>query len=152
MKSKIPLKYKIMTAIFLAVFLSLLLWFFLSGENAMLLRSIFLEKQTGDELRESLLALGFRGYITIASLSMLQVLMAFLPAEPVQVIAGLSFGFPLGLLCCAIGVFLGNLMIYILYRVYGEKIQDYFIRNINIDFEKAATSEKIVLIIFFLYF
>ena len=152
MKSKIPLKYKIMTAIFLAVFLSLLLWFFLSGENAMLLRSIFLEKQTGDELRESLLALGFRGYITIAALSMLQGLMAFLPAEPVQVIAGLSFGFPLGLLCCAIGVFLGNLMIYILYRVYGEKIQDYFIRNINIDFEKAATSEKIVFIIFILYF
>lgn len=141
-----------MTAIFLAVFLSLLLWFFLSGENAMLLRSIFLEKQTGDELRESLLALGFRGYITIAALSMLQVLVAFLPAEPVQVIAGLSFGFPLGLLCCAIGVFLGNLMIYILYRVYGEKIQDYFIRNINIDFEKAATSEKIVFIIFILYF
>ena len=100
-----------MTAIFLAVFLSLLLWFFLSGENAMLLRSIFLEKQTGDELRESLLALGFRGYITITALSMLQVLVAFLPAEPVQVIAGLSFGFPLGLLCCAIGVFLGNLMI-----------------------------------------
>ncbi len=152
MKNKIPIKYKIITAISLAIFLSLLLCFFLSGDNAMLLRSIFIEKQTGDELRESLLALGFRGYITIATLSMLQVLVAFLPAEPVQVIAGLSFGFPLGLLCCAMGVFVGNLMIYILYRVYGERIQDYFIRNINIDFEKAATSEKIVLIVFILYF
>ena len=132
-------------AIGLAVFL-------FSGENFDLLKSIFAEKHTNDELQEKLADFGIRGYITIAILAMLQVVLPFLPAEPVQVIAGIAFGFPIGLICCTIGVFVGNLFIFIMYKIFGNRIQQYFVKNIHFDFDKASSSKKITFIIFVLYF
>lgn len=152
MKISASKKMKIFTVLGFVVLLGLLTWYFLSDENIALLRSIFAEKHRGEALQDKLSDLGFRGHFTVAILSMLQVLLAFLPAEPVQVIAGLSFGFPVGLICCAIGVFLGNLIVYLLYLVFGDKLRDYFVKNLHINFEKAAVSEKIVLLIFILYF
>ena len=152
MKITTSKKIKIFTALGLAVLLALLAWYFLSDENIALLQSIFTGNHKGEALQDKLSDLGFRGHFTVVVLSALQVILAFLPAEPVQVMAGISFGFPVGLLCCVIGVFLGNLIVYVLYRVFGDALQAYFIRNLNIDFEKAATSEKIVLLIFILYF
>ena len=152
MKISVSNKIKIFTALGLVVLLALLTWFFLSDENISLLQSIFAEKHRGEALQDKLSDLGFRGHFTIAVLSMLQVLIAFLPAEPVQVVAGVSFGFPVGLACCAAGVFFGNLVVYVLYHVFGEKLREYFVKNLQIDFEKAAVSEKIVLIVFILYF
>ncbi len=152
MKHKIQIKTKIYTALGFIAFFVLLTCFFLSGNNYELLRNVFDARYTGDELREQLLDLGVRGHITVVILSMFQVVVAFLPAEPVQVLAGISFGFPLGLFCCAIGVFFGNLIIFILYRVYGEAIRECFVKNIHVNFEKAATSDKLAVIIFILYF
>ena len=152
MKITTSKKIKIFTALGLAVLLALLAWYFLSDENIALLQSIFTGNHKGEALQDKLSDLGFRGHFTVVVLSALQVILAFVPAEPVQVMAGISFGFPVGLLCCVIGVFLGNLIVYVLYRVFGDALQAYFIRNLNIDFEKAATSEKIVLLIFILYF
>ena len=152
MKQKISLKTKILTGCGLMLFLSLLTVFFLSGDNYELLRGVFLGGDlSGEELQEKLQGLGFRGHITVILLSMLQVICVVLPAEPVQVLAGLSFGLPLGLLLCMTGVMLGNTVIYIIYRVYGEKVREYFMKNLDIDFEHAATSDRVVLIILILY-
>ncbi len=130
----------------------LLAVFLFSGDNFILLKSIFAEEHTNEELQEKLGDFGIKGYITIAVLSMLQVMLPFLPAEPVQVIAGIAFGFPIGVLCCTIGVILGNLFIFIMYKLYGNRIQAYFVKNIHLDFDKASSSKKIVMIIFVLYF
>lgn len=130
----------------------LLAVFLFSGDNFELLKSIFTEEHTKEELQEKLSSFGIRGYITIAVLSMLQVVFPFLPAEPVQVVGGIAFGFPIGLLCCTIGVFFGNLFIFIMYKVFGNKIQEYFVKNIHFDFDKASSSKKVALIIFILYF
>lgn len=129
-----------------------LMVFLFSGENFDLLKSIFAEKHTNEELQEKLSDFGIRGYITIAILSMLQVVLPFLPAEPVQVIAGIAFGFPIGLICCTIGVFVGNVFIFIMYKIFGNRIQQYFVKNIHFDFDKASSSKKITIIIFVLYF
>ena len=64
----------------------LLAVFLFSGDNLDLLKSIFAEKHTNEELQEKLGDFGIKGYVTIAILSMLQVVLPFLPAEPVQVI------------------------------------------------------------------
>ena len=145
---------KIKIAILVGVFIIFVLLgvFLFSGDNFDLLKSIFAEKHTNEELQEKLSGFGIKGYITIAILSMLQVVLPFLPAEPVQVIAGIAFGFPIGLICCTAGVVLGNLFIFIMYRIYGNRIQQFFVKNIHFDFDKASSSKKIVFIIFVLYF
>ncbi len=126
--------------------------FLLAGENFDLLRSLFTGDHSTEELQEMLAQFGIRGHITIVILSMLQVVISFLPAEPVQVLAGLTFGFPIGLLCCTVGVLLGNTLIYVLYKMYGNRLREYFVKNLHFDFDKAATSKKVILIIFVLYF
>ena len=143
---------KVLGLIAILVLLGLLALFVLSGDNFDLFRSLFLEEHTEDELRDKLNDFGIRGYITIIILSMIQVVVTVMPAEPVQVLAGITFGFPLGLLLCTIGVALGNTAVYLLYKSYGDSIREYFVKNLHFDFERAAKSKRVTFIIFILYF
>ncbi|MBR5451886.1 MAG: VTT domain-containing protein [Clostridia bacterium] len=145
-------KIKLYLALGLTVFLSLLLLFVFSGDNFDLLKSIFVDHLSNDELRDKLNDFGWRGYITIVILAALQVVCAFLPAEPVQVLSGVTFGFLVGLLCCMIGVFIGNTLIYLLHKTFGDKLRGFFVKKLGLDLEKIAHSNKLVLIIFILYF
>jgi uncharacterized membrane protein YdjX (TVP38/TMEM64 family) len=111
-------KIKIVMAVFLLLILTGLVFFLLSGGNYHTIKELFKKDITKEEVRTLLSSLGFRGYVTIAILSMLQVVFTFLPAEPVQVMSGLSFGLINGVGLCLIGVFLGNSFIYILYKIF----------------------------------
>ncbi|MBR4117137.1 MAG: VTT domain-containing protein [Clostridia bacterium] len=135
-----------------SILLVLLVFFMFSGDNFDILKSLFDKNLTTDELRDRMMGFGVRGYITIVILSMLQVVCAFFPAEPTQVIAGIVFGFPVGLACCILGVVIGNSLIYLLYKTYGDRIGQYFVKNLEFDLEKAANSSRSVFIIFILYF
>ena len=145
-------KRKIFTLLaFTVLFIGLMIFLF-SGDNFVILQDLFKKDVTKEEVRESLEQLGFKGYFTIGILSMLQVLLTILPAEPVQVMAGVAFGLWKGVLVCFAGVFLGNTLIYILYKIYGDKLEDFFEKNAEFDFDAARHSPKIVLVVFILYF
>ena len=152
MMKKSNLKFKIFSALFLAIVLVLLTVFLFSGENRHVLETLFDTNQTKEQVHDKLSSLGLRGHIVISILAMLQVLISFLPAEPVQVIAGVSFGFPIGLACCMLGVFVGNSLIYLLYRIFGDRLRQFFDKALKIDLEKAGKSGRVTLLIFILYF
>jgi uncharacterized membrane protein YdjX (TVP38/TMEM64 family) len=109
-------KIKIWVALITVVIFIGLMFFLFSGDNSQILKKVFKSGATKDEIREALSGFGWRGYITLGVLSMLQVVLTFLPAEPVQVISGLSFGILNGGLICLAGVFVGNTLIYVLYK------------------------------------
>ncbi len=145
-------KAKIWTGIiFVAIFVGLM-FFLLSGGNLKLIIELFNDDVTKAEVRETFNLLGLRAHITLAILSMLQVVFTFLPAEPVQVVSGIGFGLIEGGLICLAGVILGNAIIYVLYKIYGQRLTEYFKKNVEFDFESARKSKKIVLIVFILYF
>jgi len=146
------IKVRIAATLGFLILFALLMWFLFSGGNLDLLRSIFLEEHTKEELKDKLADFGVRGYVTIAVLAMLQVVITVLPAEPVQVIAGVTFGFPIGLACCMVGVLLGNSIVFALYRAFGDRIRDFFVKNLHFDLEHAAVSKKLTAVIFLLYF
>ncbi len=139
-----------MGLIFLAIFAGLIA-FLLSGGNLAIVKSLFNSNVTRDEVRASLSQLGARGYVTIALLSMLQVVFTFVPSEPVQVMAGISFGTVRGGLTCIAGVVLGNIIIYVLYKIYGQRLTKFFDDNVDFDFNAARTSSKVTVIILILY-
>ena len=126
--------------------------FLFTGENVEIIKSVFTHDMTNEQIQAALRSIGWRGYITVAILSMLQVVIAFLPAEPVQVIAGLTFGFPIGLLCCTVGVVLGSSLIFLLYKMYGDRLRKYFDKRLDIDMESAGRTGKVAAVIFILYF
>lgn len=148
-------KKKKVTAITVIILIPLLVglaFLLLSGGNLGLIKSIFTEDMTRDEIRDTLADLGVRGYITIALLSMLQVIVTIMPAEPVQVLAGVTFGFNVGLLCCTVGVVLGNTLIYILYKLLGDGIRQYFVKNLHVSLDRVAGSKKLMIVILILYY
>ena len=145
-------KLKIFTAITCVVLFAGLMAFLFSGDNFIILQDLFRNDLTRDELQDALSDLGYKGYITFGLLSMLQVVLTFFPAEPTQVMAGLSFGFLKGVSICLAGVFVGNSIIFLLYRIYGDKLEEYFIKNAEFDFETARSSPTVAWIVFILYF
>lgn len=150
--AKPRLKRKIFTAIaFFFLFIGLMVFLF-SGDNFEVLKELFNNNLTKDEIQTTLGKLGYKGYITIGILSMLQVVLTFLPAEPVQVMSGVAFGLWKGGLICLTGVFVGNIVIFILYKIYGDKLNDYFHKNAEFDFDAARNSPKVALVVFILYF
>ena len=151
MKNK-KLRLKIISAFAFAIAFALLMLFLFSGDNFEILRSIFLEEHTKEELQDKLSDFGIKGYITISILAMLQILIAFLPAEPVQVIAGITFGFIRGLAACMVGVIVGNSVMYLLYKIFGDRLTAYFDKNLELDVEKAGASGKVTALVFILYF
>lgn len=145
-------KAKFFTAIAFVLTLAGLMAFLFSGDNFDIIKNLFRNDVTKEEVRESLSSLGIKAYIVLGILAMLQVVLTFLPAEPVQVMAGISLGLWKGALVCLIGVIVGNTIIYILHKIYGQKLTKYFKTNAEFDFDAAAQSGKIALIVFILYF
>lgn len=140
----------IASLVFVAVFFALLVFLFY-GDNFDVLKEIFNTNATKEEIQASIEKLGIRSYIVVGVLAMIQVVFTFIPAEPLHVISGISFGLWKGILVCFIGILLGNTIIYLLNKIYGAKLKDFFSSNINFDFNKAKTSSKIALIVILLY-
>lgn len=145
-------KQKILIVFGSAVVLALLALLALSGGNLALIRSLIIHDLSNEEKKELLTGFGWRGYIVITALSLLQVVCTFFPAEPIQVLAGVTFSFPVGLLCCMIGIFCGNSLIYILQKTYGDRMRSFFVKKLNLDLQLIARSGKATAIIFILYF
>ncbi len=152
MRDKKYAKQKFLIAFGVSVILMLLILLALSGGNLDIVRSLFIKDLSNEEMKELLSGFGWRGYIVISVLSMLQVICTFLPAEPVQVLAGVTFPFPIGLLCCMVGILVGNTLIYMLQKTFGDQLRRFFVKNLHLDLKKIAQSSKAILIIFILYF
>lgn len=152
MAMKTENKHKLYIIIGLSLFIAGLVLFLCSGNNFELLKSIFWDDLSREALEAKFGTFTWQDHITVTCLAALQVICTFLPAEPVQVLGGLAFGFPVGLLCCMVGVLVGNTVIFLLYKVFGDKLHDLFVKKLHLDMEKIARSQKVVLIIFILYF
>lgn len=145
-------KTKIFTTLSFIPILFLLGLFLFTGENIEILKTVFSKDLTNEEIQEHLSGFGIRGQITISILAALQIIIAVLPAEPVQVVAGLTFGFFVGTLACIVGVIIGNSVIFLLYKIYGDKLREYFDSKIDLDFTATKAGYKAIIVIFILYF
>lgn len=144
-------KIKILLFIMVTIVFVALLCFLFAGENFIVLKEIFRSGATKDEIQQSIGKLGLRAYIVVFVLSMIQVVLTFIPAEPLHVVSGISFGLGRGLAVCLLGILVGNTIIYLLYKVFGKKLTDFFAANVDFDFSVAQKSKKIALIVIILY-
>ena len=137
---------------FIVFALLILIFLFADKDNVEILKTVFAKDLEGEAVHEKLMEFGVRGYIAVVLLAMLQVVVAFLPAEPIQVLSGVAFGFLPGVILCTIGVVLGNTIIYLLFKVYGEKLGAYFDKKLNLDMGNESTINKLNIVVFVLYF
>ena len=143
-------KKLIALTIFIVIFVGLLVFLFY-GDNFNVLKEIFNTNATKDQIQDSIGKLGIRAYIVVFILSMLQVVLTFVPAEPLHVVAGISFGLWKGMAVCLAGIMVGNTIVFILYKLFGTKLTDYFATNVEFDFDAVKLSNKLALIVIILY-
>lgn len=143
---------KIITACLLAVAIASIAMFLCTGDSQQIIHDLFDKNVSGEDVAQEFVDSGWKGVCLIGLLTLLQMLLPFMPAEPVQVVAGLTYGFWIGLLICVVSVAIGCTIIYLLYKIYGDSLKDYFHANVNIDFEKARKSNRVLLFIFVLFF
>ncbi|NLX83108.1 MAG: TVP38/TMEM64 family protein [Clostridiales bacterium] len=76
---------------------------------------------------------GFLKYPLMAGIMALQVIIAFIPGEPIEIIAGYIFGAWGGLLLCLIGTALGSVLIILVVRKYGMRVVSLFVEKDQIE-------------------
>lgn len=96
---------------------------------------------------------GFIGQLTFIGMQALQVVVAIIPGEPLELGAGYAFGVFGGLALCLIGVFIGGAIIFALTRWLGMKALEAFFSREKIESLKFLQNEKrLELIAFILFF
>lgn len=73
------------------------------------------------EFKEWVDGLGFGGWIATLGIQLLQIFVAFVPGEPVELMLGYVWGPWLGTFTCLLGIFIGTTIIYFLVRRLGMK-------------------------------
>ena len=85
-------------------------------------------------------------------LMVLQIIVAFIPGGPLEIIAGMLFGGVKGLLYTMAGVLLGTLLVYTIVRKFGRPIVDFFVSEKDMKhFKFLEEEEKLEFWVFLLF-
>lgn len=93
---------------------------------------------------------GVLGKLIFVLMVFIQVLVALIPGEPVELAAGYAFGFWEGTLLSMIGIVLGSAVIFLLVRKFGVKLVEVFFANKEIKQLNFLKNNKKTAVIAFL--
>lgn len=97
--------------------------------------------------------LGFGGWLVSLGIQLLQIFVAFIPGEPVELLLGYLWGPWLGMLTCLIGIFIGTLTIFLLVRRFGMPFVKKIVDTDDLTkYKFLANKNKLELTVFVLFF
>ena len=95
-----------------------------------------------DGAKELLVSTGALGFLSVALVEALQMVVVFIPAEFIQISSGMSYPFPVAVLLCDAGICLGATIIYTLVRVFRFSSDQLDQKERVIDRIAATTKNK----------
>ncbi|MGI6498573.1 MAG: TVP38/TMEM64 family protein [Oscillospiraceae bacterium] len=96
---------------------------------------------------------GFFGRLAFIGMMALQIIIAFIPGEPLEIGAGYAFGFWEGTLLCMIGIILGSSLVFGMTRKWGTRLVALFFPMEKIRSLKfLQDGKRLHTLIFFLFF
>ena len=106
--------------------------------------------------KEEIESLGIKGILVIEGLMLIQIFLAILPGEPVEMLAGMCFGPIGGLLVIYLGVFISSTIIFFLVKKFGRSFIYSFVSKEQISkLENSkwfADEKKLDIALFILFF
>ena len=96
---------------------------------------------------------GIWGRLAYAGMVMLQVFVALIPGEPLEIAGGYAFGALEGTLLCTAGAALGSIMVFALVRRFGMRMVNVFFSKEStrmLKFLKNSPRRRLLLIILFI--
>jgi uncharacterized membrane protein YdjX (TVP38/TMEM64 family) len=96
--------------------------------------------------------LGFKGIVILFGIQFLQIVIAIIPGEPIELLAGAAYGALGGLGICLTGCAAASFLIYITVRKFGAPLLFRFFKQESIDkFKFLQNRRKTALTIFILF-
>lgn len=97
--------------------------------------------------------LGFGGWLVTLGIQLLQIFVALIPGEPVELMLGYVWGPWLGTLTCLIGIFIGTATIFLLVRKFGMKFVSRFVDPEELKrYKFLRDKNKVDITVFILFF
>ena len=87
------------------------------------------EPENSQAFKQWIDSLGFWGVLALFGIQVLQIVIAIIPGEPIEIIAGVMYGTWGGLAICLSGILISNIIIYYLIRKLGKKAIDKVIKK-----------------------
>ena len=96
---------------------------------------------------------GFFGNIIFVGMMVLQVVIALIPGEPLEMGAGYAFGAIEGTVLCLVGTLLGSVLVFLLVRRFGVKLVEVFFSIEKVQNLKILKNKKrLNILVFFAFF
>lgn len=96
---------------------------------------------------------GFWAYLAFLGMMVLQVIIAFIPGEPLEIAAGYAFGMLEGTLLCMLACAIGGFLVFKIVRRWGVKVVEIFFSAEKIQSIKFLHDRKrLGIIVFILFF
>lgn len=103
--------------------------------------------------QNAIAAMGIRGWLVLLLIQYIQIVVAFIPGGPIQVIAGVLFGPLWGTVVCFAGAILASFTIFFLVSRFGKPVIKLFVADGDLDkYTFLQNAEKIESLAFILFF
>lgn len=107
------------------------------------------------EFKNEISQMGFKGVLMVLGLQILQIAVAVIPGQPMEIVSGMLYGTWGGMLLCLVGVFLGTTLVFYLVRKIGTDFIQLFFSKEKINeikdsklFRNPAKFEMVLFIVF----
>lgn len=97
-------------------------------------------------------SLGFTGWLLLLGIQYIQIVVAFIPGGPVQLVAGALFGPLGGLATCVLGMVLATATVFALVNRYGHRVISLFVKKKELaDYKFLHDSKRLEFLIVMLF-
>lgn len=112
-------------------------------------------ENTREIARQEIASMGISGVFLVILLQVIQIVIAIVPGQPMEIVTGMLYGTWGGMLVCLIGIFLGTYIVFIIVRKIGIKFINVFFKEEDINkirnskiYKSPEKFEMLMLIIF----
>lgn len=122
------------------VFIALILFIiYASLELSPLIIRLSSEK-TREQAKVEIANMGVKGVFLVIVMQVIQIIVAVIPGQPMEIISGMLYGTIGGMIVCLIGIFIGTTVVFYIVRKVGMKFVKVFFKDENI---KKAKKSKV---------
>lgn len=111
-----------------------------------------IDKDNQDNLINKIRSKGIKGWFIFLLIQILQVVISFIPGEPVEIIGGVIYGAFGGLLTCMLGCLIGSMIVYFLSLKIGKSFIKLFVKEKDFNEVKFLKNEKRVEELVFIFY
>ena len=134
------------TGLFLFLLLSALIFFFAG-------KPLIQFVQEPERFRAWVDEQGVMAPIAFLGMLVLQIVVAIIPGEPLEIAAGYAFGAVEGTLLCVLGAFLGRVAVFLLVRRFGTRaVEVFFPLDKRSELKFLQNKRRLTFWVFFLFF